>query len=239
MILWMFTAILICGVTLEIASCGKNEKAALKGQFPEGKDDPDSEAKTDSKEQLSEKKDASGSDEKSASKGQLLEIYDVQGSVGKARLTIDGKELFTTKAYVGKNGLGKTREGDNKTPVGTFHVLKAFGVKPNPGTAIPYINVTPSVFACDENCKYYNKIIDTAVEHHKCKGEDMYHLVPQYNYGLTTDFNQDCVYPKGSNIFIHVKGPRPYTAGCIAIDEEHMVEILTHCDLSLVVSITK
>ena len=187
----MFTAILICSVTMILVSCGKNEKAALKGQLPEGKGASDSEAKAASKEQQPEENDAVDREDKTASKGQLLEVFDVQGSVGKARLTIDGKELFTTKAYVGKNGLGKTREGDNKTPVGTFHVLKAFGVKPNPGTTIPYINVTPSVFACDENCKYYNKIIDTAVEHHKCKGEDMYHLVPQYNYGLATDFNHE------------------------------------------------
>lgn len=251
MIICMFATVLICCMAMTLASCGKNEKPVSKEQQmngeqklettygeqqPEENAASDSEDKTASGEQQPEENAASDSE---TSKGQLLEVYDVQGSVGKARLTVDGKVLFTTKAYVGKNGLGKTGEGDNKTPVGTLHVLNAFGVKPNPGTTIPYIKVTPSVFACDENCQYYNKIIDTDVVHHKCKGEDMYHIVPQYNYGLATDFNEACVYPKGSNIFIHVKGSRPYTAGCIAIDEEHMVEILTHCDQSLVISIRK
>ena len=109
---------------------------------------------------------ACSSDDKSE-KGQLLEIYDVHGSEGTARLTIDGKVLFTTSVYVGKNGLGKTGEGDAKTPVGTLRPLSAFGIKPNPGTKMPYIDVTPTIFACDDNCEYYNQIIDTAVVHHK------------------------------------------------------------------------
>ncbi len=71
------------------------------------------------------------------SNGQLLEIYDVHGSEGTARLTVDGKVLFTTTVYVGKNGLGKTGEGDSKTPIGTMHVLSAFGIKSNPGTSMP------------------------------------------------------------------------------------------------------
>lgn len=178
------------------------------------------------------------SDNDDDEKGQKLEVYDVKGSEAKARLTIDGKEIFTTNVYIGKNGLGKTGEGDAKTPTGTLHVMQAFGVKPNPGTTIPYIDVTPSIYACDEDCEYYNQIVDTAVVHHYgCKGEDMYHTVPQYNYGLTTDFNKECVYPKGSAIFIHCKGPRPYTGGCIAFDEDNMIEILRRCDQSLVVTV--
>ncbi len=180
---------------------------------------------------------SSSSDDDSSTKGQLLEIYDVHGSEGKAKLTVDGKVLFTTSVYVGKNGLGKTGEGDSKTPIGTMHVLSAFGVKPNPGTTIPYINVTETVYACDDNSEYYNKIIDTSVVPHQCNGEHMIEYQPQYNYGLATDFNKECIYPKGSNIFIHVKGPKPYTGGCIAFDEDRMVEILRNCDMSLVINV--
>ena len=169
--------------------------------------------------------------------GQLLEVYDVHGSEGKARLTVNGKVLFVTDVYVGKNGLGKTGEGDGKTPVGTLHPLSAFGIKPNPGTTMPYIDVTPTTYACDDNCEYYNQIIDTAAVHHKCGGEEMYSYQPQYNYGIATDFNKECIYPKGSAIFIHVKGSKPYTGGCISFDEERMIEILRNCDMSLVVTV--
>jgi len=40
-----------------------------------------------------------------------------------------------------------------------------------------------------------------------------------------------------SAIFIHVKGSKPYTGGCISFDEERMVEILRNCDMSLVITI--
>ena len=170
-------------------------------------------------------------------KGQLLEVYDVQGSSAKARLTVDGKVLFTTDVLIGKNGIGKTGEGDAKTPTGTLRPLSAFGIKPNPGTTMPYMDLTPSHFACDEDCEYYNQIIDTAAVHHPCKGEDMYSYQPHYNYGIATDFNKECIYPKGSAIFVHVKGPKPYTGGCIAFDEDKMVEILRNCDLSLVITV--
>ena len=172
-----------------------------------------------------------------ARKGQLLEVFDVQGSAGKARLTVGGKVLFTTDVFVGKNGLGKTGEGDGKTPVGTLRPLSAFGIKPNPGTTMPYIDVKPTTYACDEDCEYYNKIIDTAETNHQCKGEEMYSYQPQYNYGIATDFNKACVYPKGSAIFVHVKGTKTYTGGCIAFDEDRMVEILKNCDMSLVITV--
>ena len=94
---------------------------------------------------------SSNDDNPASKKGQLLEVYDVHGSAGKARLTVDGKVLFVTDVYVGKNGLGKTGEGDGKTPVGILHPLSAFGIKPNPGTKMPYIDVKPTTFACDED----------------------------------------------------------------------------------------
>ena len=32
-----------------------------------------------------------------------------------------------------------------------LHPLSAFGIKPNPGTKMPYIDVKPTTFACDED----------------------------------------------------------------------------------------
>ena len=173
-------------------------------------------------------------------KGQLLEVYDVKGSEAKARLTIDGKVLFTTPVCIGRNGIGKTAEGDGKTPTGTLHVVKAFGVKAKPeGCRFEYVDVTPTTYACDDDCEWYNQIIDVSKVRHECHGEDMYNIVPQYDYGLTTDYNAECDHSKGSNIFIHCKHTeRRFTAGCIAFDEDKMVEILNHCDTSLIIKIT-
>ena len=36
---------------------------------------------------------------------------------------------------------------------------------------------------------------------------------------------------------MHVKGTKGYTGGCIAFDEDKMIEILRNCDLSLVITV--
>jgi L,D-peptidoglycan transpeptidase YkuD (ErfK/YbiS/YcfS/YnhG family) len=134
--------------------------------------------------------------------------------------------ILTTNAFIGKNGIVKQKEGDSKTPIGIFNITKAFGIKENPGTELKYIKVTENLYACDENCKYYNQIIDSKKVKHQCKGAHLIDYSPQYNYGLCINFNSENIYPKGSNIFIHVKGRKNYTAGCIAVDEESMITIL-------------
>ena len=47
-----------------------------------------------------------------------------------------------------------------------FGVLDAFGIKPNPGTALQYTDITDTIYACDEECEYYNQIIDAD---YRCK----------------------------------------------------------------------
>jgi len=129
-------------------------------------------------------------------------------------------------AYIGANGIGKTREGDRKSPEGDFDITGAFGIKENPGTAFDYIRITPDIVAVDEDCEYYNRIVDVSkVGQHG--GEMMSSYVPQYNYGMTLNFNPTNEYPKGSNIFLHCPGKSDHTAGCVAIDEAMLLEILT------------
>lgn len=134
--------------------------------------------------------------------------------------------VFEGNAYIGKNGMNKTKEGDTKTPCGDYEILQAFGILPNPGTTLDYIDITPDTFACDEDCEYYNQIIDVKETGHNCNGEEMYKLCPEYNYGLTTSFNMENKYPEGSAIFVHCKGQKPFTGGCIALDEQDMKTVM-------------
>jgi L,D-peptidoglycan transpeptidase YkuD (ErfK/YbiS/YcfS/YnhG family) len=134
--------------------------------------------------------------------------------------------IVATDAYIGQRGLGKEKEGDLKTPIGEFNVTQAFGKQWNPGTTLKYIYIDNNTYACDEDCKYYNQIIDAKKTKHKCKGEHLIDYIPQYNYALCINYNPYNVFPNGSNIFIHVKGERAYTAGCIAVDEQSMITIL-------------
>lgn len=164
---------------------------------------------------------------------QLICINCVSGSDAVLKMYIKDKKqkntwnlILTTSAFIGKNGISKQKEGDLKTPVGIFNITQAFGIKENPGTKLKYVKVTENLYACDEDCKYYNQIIDSKKTKHQCKGEHLIDYSPQYNYAMCINFNSENIYPKGSNIFIHVKGTKNYTAGCIAIDEESMVKLL-------------
>ena len=49
--------------------------------------------------------------------------------------------VMTSPGFIGKNGLGKTKEGDAKTPTGVFRFNRAFGIADDPGCKIPYVKV--------------------------------------------------------------------------------------------------
>lgn len=136
--------------------------------------------------------------------------------------------VLATDAFIGRAGLGKDKEGDLKTPVGEFNATQAFGIKENPGTKLDYTQVTDSTYACDDEGKYYNKIIDVVKTKHKCTGEHLIEFNPEYNYALCFDYNSKNTFPKGSCIFIHVKGKKMYTPGGIAVNEESMKTILQY-----------
>ena len=134
---------------------------------------------------------------------------------------------FKGKAYIGKNGLGKTREGDNKTPTGFFNINGAFGISKDPGTKLSYIKIDDTTYACDDlDSENYNKIIDVKETKHNCNGEKMLDYFPAYNYGLVIDYNRECLPFLGSNIFIHCFGKHKYTGGCIALSEKSVKDIL-------------
>ena len=143
----------------------------------------------------------------------------------------DWRIALECKAVLGMNGLGKTREGDAKTPIGDFGMVKAFGVKDDPGSLIPYTKLTNTMYLCSDK-EYYNQFIDVSKVNHTCssKSEHLISYQPQYNYALFFDYNKENIYGKGSAIFLHCFGSYPYTLGCIAVSEENMIKILKTVD---------
>lgn len=139
-------------------------------------------------------------------------------------------ELFSVPARIGYGGLGKTREGDGRTPTGVFGFNKAFGTQPDPGCAIPYTQVTEEHYwSCDQRDGYhYNELVsildlpglDTERSEHLCEIE------PEYRYALSLDYNAAGEKGKGSAIFLHCQGEREETRGCVAIPEEQMLTLL-------------
>ena len=171
---------------------------------------------------------------------QLLLVMHTEGSNAYAEFFVkedhEWKLIEQGPVFIGQNGLGKEKEGDRKTPVGEFSAYTAFGILSDPGTGLPYILATPSIYGCDDSC-YYNQMIDTAVLHHKCHGEHIIDYNPEYNYGLAIDYNPDGIVGLGSCIYVHCKGKNPYTAGCVALDEDFMRTVLINSDERLRISI--
>lgn len=143
------------------------------------------------------------------------------------------QEVLQCKAYLGKNGIDKVREGDAKTPTGDFGMLMAFGAKDDPGTLMPYTKLTDTMYLCGDK-EYYNQFIDISKVKHTCSNnsEHLIRYIPQYNYALFFDFNKENVYGKGSAIFLHCVGNNPYTLGCVSVAEENMIKILKSVDMN-------
>ena len=168
---------------------------------------------------------------------QILYVTHTEGTQATAEFYIKVPEEnnawvmeFRTDAFIGVDQMGETNEQSGHTPLGDYGIGSAFGIRRDPGTSLKYIDVTPTTFACDEDCEYYNQIIDIKETGHDCKGEEMFKYSPEYNYGLQTATNPDNEYNKGSNLFIHCKGAKPFTMGCVALDEEYMKTILQKAD---------
>lgn len=140
-------------------------------------------------------------------------------------------ENYSTNGKIGRNGLGKQKEGDGKTPIGIYSFNKAFGIMPNPGiTVMPYLKVDETHHWVDDpESKYYNQCVSTRdVEQTWNSSEHLYKYIGDYNYALSTTYNEDCVPYAGCAIFLHcpVKNGRP-TSGCIAIPEVYMIQTMT------------
>ena len=148
--------------------------------------------------------------------------------------------VMTTPGFIGKNGLGKTKEGDAKTPVGVFHFNRAFGIADDPGSHIPYVKADDNTYwSGDVNYKY-NELV-SLTDYPDLNKDDSEHIkdyIYHYQYCLNISYNEDCVPGLGSAIFLHCFGPaKPFTGGCVAIPEDQMKYVMQNVDDKTVVVI--
>ena len=133
------------------------------------------------------------------------------------------------EGYVGKKGMGKTKEGDGKTPLGVYNLTTPFGILDDPGASMEYLKVTKNHYWCaTSKSPYYNQLVDSSETGTKPSSSDeiLYKYAGSYDYCMFVDYNKECVPGAGSCIFLHCTGKNPYTAGCIAVDEDFMKEII-------------
>ena len=139
--------------------------------------------------------------------------------------------ILSTPGFIGREGLGKTREGDAKTPVGTFSFNRAFGIAEDPGCAIPYVRADENTFWSGDPDYHYNELVSLP-DYPELNREDSERILDypyEYQYCLNISYNADGTPGLGSAIFLHCLGNRkPYTGGCVAIPVEQMYFVMRH-----------
>lgn len=135
-------------------------------------------------------------------------------------------EILSTDGKIGRNGIGKAKEGDGKTPTGVYRFMFGFGNMSDPGCGLNYTQVDDSYYWVDDSdSAYYNQFVTTnEVAKDWDSAEHIAGVKSSYNYVLALDYNVDCVPEKGSAIFMHCTPTGG--AGCIAVSEDMMLEIM-------------
>lgn len=152
--------------------------------------------------------------------------------------------VMTTPGFIGKNGLGKTREGDARTPTGVFHFNRAFGIADDPGCAIPYVKVDHDTYWSGDPREgyHYNELVSLrdlpGLDTGSGDSEHIIDYIYHYQYCLNISYNEEGTPGLGSAIFLHCFGPaKPFTGGCVAIPEDCMKLVMQRVNEDTVVVI--
>ena len=131
-------------------------------------------------------------------------------------------------ARVGYNGIarpGKKREGDGRTPSGTYGFSFYFGVQPDLSVSFPFRHAYKYDYWDDDPASpRYNEWINTHKHNAGANPEPM-HNVPAYDYAAVIAYNASRTPGLGSAIFLHV-GTGSSTAGCVSLPRAELLKIL-------------
>ena len=159
----------------------------------------------------------------------------------------------STTAFLGRHGLvqgSQRRQSTGTTPMGTYALNAAFGRLPDPGGKLPYIRI-------DRNDAWtynprdpstYNlfQSVDRSWASYGGYVEHLWQLGPQYDYVVTTGFNEPtgkitkskdgvrrATNPsdtrRGGGIFLHVSKGEP-TVGCVSMPRFDMLRLVRWLD---------
>jgi len=131
---------------------------------------------------------------------------------------------FKFRCCIGKKGLTtQKKEGDKKTPAGTFEIENLYyrkDRKAKPSTLLKCIKIKKDMGWCND-VNYpnkYNKLINIKkkIKHEKLKRKDY-----KYDFVIPIKYNfKKPITGKGSCIFIHLTKNYKATAGCVALKEK-------------------
>ena len=137
---------------------------------------------------------------------------------------------FTFRCCMGKKGLTKNKkEGDKKTPIGTFKIENLYFRKDRfekPSTSLKCIEIKKNMGWCDDINfpKKYNKLIkiEKNIGHEKLLRKDH-----KYDFLIPIRYNfEKPVTGKGSCIFMHLTKDFKPTDGCVALKKKDFFILL-------------
>ena len=142
------------------------------------------------------------------------------------------EKVPATHTVMGRGGMGKAKEGDEKTPLGMFKMDTPFGINDREsGFPDNYLKVGNNHYwSGDAKNGTYNRLTDI----NKYPGLDTKnseHLIDikeEYKYCINIGYNTENTPGKGYALFLHCinKYSGRGTGGCAAVDEEVMKQIL-------------
>ncbi|MEU4695248.1 L,D-transpeptidase family protein [Actinoplanes sp. NPDC023714] len=149
--------------------------------------------------------------------------------------------------YGGWVWASKRVQDTGKTPAGTFTITQAFGVRADPGTALPYRKVDGNDYWAGDNrdAKTYNLFQPSASAKRTWRVSQAERLAAypkQYAHAAVINFNKPSGVrwdakrkqyvaskpantKRGSAIFLHASG-KGSTAGCVSVSRANMVRLL-------------
>ena len=129
--------------------------------------------------------------------------------------------------HVGKNGISwSKREGDLKTPAGTFPLRGGFGVYGNPGlrTGSWFRVDSTDVWVDDSGSSLYNTHQHKPANGRWDSAEPLLQT-PAYNYAQVIGYNEGRTPGRGSAIFFHVDLGHG-TAGCVSLPTSALLAVM-------------
>lgn len=131
-------------------------------------------------------------------------------------------------AFVGSAGMApKAKSGYPATPMGVFTLPYAFGTAPNPGGGLQYVQVgSDHWWDGDDHSPTFNtmqvcKKAQCAFNTNESENLD----IPQYKHAVVMGVNTARTPGDGAGFFFHTTDGGP-TAGCVAIDDAKLVQII-------------
>ena len=177
---------------------------------------------------------------------QVISVVGVGGS--KAKMDVYQRTAAGWKpigvgipAFIGSAGMTEqSRDEYPATPMGFFTLDFAFGTAPSPGGGLPYVQVGPDhwwdgdlaspTYNTMQVCKKAECPFDTS------QGENL--QIPQYVHSVVMGVNKERVPGRGGAFFLHATDGGP-TAGCVAIDDPTLVEIIQWLQPGALIAVAK